>query len=51
MRGGALRLRTDGASRGNPGHAGVGAVIEASESGESLEFCAYIGETTNNVAH
>ena len=50
MRGGALLLRTDGASRGNPGHAGIGAVLEESGTGETLEFGAYIGETTNNVA-
>jgi ribonuclease HI len=50
MKGRSLRLRTDGASRGNPGHAGVGAVIESEGTAESLEFSAYIGETTNNVA-
>ncbi len=50
MRGGELRLRTDGASRGNPGHAGIGAVLESAETGEALEFSAYIGQTTNNVA-
>lgn len=50
MRGKALTLRTDGASRGNPGPAGVGAVIEEEVSGETLDFRAYIGETTNNVA-
>jgi ribonuclease HI len=50
MKGRALLLRTDGASRGNPGPAGIGVVIEAEDSGESLEMCAYIGETTNNVA-
>ncbi len=50
MKGQALVLRTDGASRGNPGHAGIGAVIEAEGSGDRLEFCAYIGRATNNVA-
>ena len=43
-------INTDGGSRGNPGPAGIGAVI-ANESGEVLaEVSEYIGETTNNVA-
>jgi ribonuclease HI len=50
MKGKPLTLRTDGASRGNPGPAGIGAVIEADGTGEQIELCAYIGETTNNVA-
>ncbi|MXZ12246.1 MAG: ribonuclease HI family protein [Gemmatimonadetes bacterium] len=44
-----LTLFIDGASRGNPGHAGIGIRIEA--GGEVLkEYCEYIGCTTNNVA-
>ena len=44
-----LTLFIDGASRGNPGHAGIGIRIEA--GGEILtEHCEYIGCTTNNVA-
>jgi ribonuclease HI len=40
----------DGASRGNPGPAGIGVVISAPD-GEVLETIAEgIGETTNNVA-
>jgi len=40
----------DGASRGNPGPAGIGAAVYAS-SGEVLaEIAEGIGETTNNVA-
>ncbi len=50
MKGRALILRTDGASRGNPGPAGIGVVIEAEGTDERLEFRAFIGETTNNVA-
>lgn len=50
MKGRALTLRTDGASRGNPGPAGIGAVIEADGTAFAAEFFAYIGETTNNVA-
>ena len=44
-----LTLFIDGASRGNPGHAGIGIRIEA--DGELFaEHCEYIGCTTNNVA-
>src|SRR3989344_5305304 len=43
-------IHTDGASRGNPGHASYGFVIEDSD-GESLyKESKYIGVTTNNVA-
>jgi ribonuclease HI len=50
VRGKALSIRTDGASRGNPGPSGIGVVIESQGADPPLEFCAYIGETTNNVA-
>lgn len=44
-----LTLFIDGASRGNPGPAGIGIRIEA--DGEFFtEHCEYIGCTTNNVA-
>jgi ribonuclease HI/probable phosphoglycerate mutase len=44
------RLFTDGASRGNPGQAGAGAVL-LGENGEELAACsAYLGACTNNVA-
>ena len=43
-------LMVDGASRGNPGEAGCGAVI-FDETGETLrELCRYLGRATNNVA-
>jgi ribonuclease HI len=43
-------LNTDGGARGNPGPAGIGAVIY-DESGKILgEYKKYIGEATNNVA-
>ena len=50
MSGGAVTVRVDGASRGNPGPAGVGAVVEFGDGRPPLELCEYIGETTNNVA-
>ncbi|MFQ5862023.1 MAG: ribonuclease HI family protein [Candidatus Brocadiales bacterium] len=41
----------DGASRGNPGKAGIGVVIYDKKQQNVLkEICRYIGETTNNVA-
>jgi ribonuclease HI len=47
-----LYLFVDGAARGNPGPAGVGAALfEKKESAKPLvEIALYIGETTNNVA-
>lgn len=50
MSAGAVTVRVDGASRGNPGPAGVGAVVEFADGRAPVELCAYIGETTNNVA-
>lgn len=46
---------TDGGARGNPGPAGIGAVLYAqTDSGEKGEILAeiseYLGEATNNVA-
>ena len=47
---GACRLFTDGASRGNPGQAGAGAVL-FSQDGQELVTCSdYLGICTNNVA-
>ena len=41
---------TDGAARGNPGHAGIGVVLK-DESGKILaEKKLYLGKATNNVA-
>ena len=47
---GALSLYIDGASRGNPGPAGVGVVLYDGGSQILWEFGKFIGETTNNVA-
>jgi len=44
-------IHTDGASRGNPGKAGIGVVIYDKDKKDVLvEIAEYIGETTNNVA-
>lgn len=43
-------IYTDGGARGNPGPAGIGAIIK-DEAGKVLkEVSQYIGETTNNMA-
>jgi len=45
-----LTIYTDGGARGNPGPAGIGAVIK-NEKGEVVaEISEYIGEATNNQA-
>lgn len=44
-----LIIHTDGGSRGNPGKAGIGCVIE-NQNGEKEEIYKYIGVTTNNIA-
>lgn len=44
-----LTAFTDGASRGNPGKAGIGVVIYNQEE-IIAELSEYIGEATNNVA-
>ncbi len=41
---------SDGASIGNPGRAGCGALIVAEDGTELLEESCYIGRATNNVA-
>lgn len=46
---GLLEIYTDGASRGNPGNAGIGIIIK--RSGQIVwQLSKNIGETTNNVA-
>jgi len=46
----AFRLFTDGASRGNPGPAGLAYCLEDRSGQELAAGCAYIGTTTNNAA-
>ncbi len=45
-----LRLYTDGASRGNPGPAALGVVIEDDQGIRLRTFHRYIGTATNNIA-
>ena len=46
-----LIVEADGGSRGNPGHAGYGALVRDPESGEIIrEKAAYLGKVSNNVA-
>lgn len=48
-RAGVYNVYVDGASRGNPGPSGAGAVI-LSPLGEKKEISIYLGERTNNQA-
>ena len=43
-------IHTDGGSRGNPGPAAIGVVIQATDGSLKKEYGEYIGETTNNDA-
>jgi len=45
-----LILRTDGASRGNPGHAAAGVVIERTDGTVRATGKLYLGMMTNNQA-
>ncbi len=45
-----LILRTDGASRGNPGHASAGIVIETPDGEVAARGKLYLGVMTNNQA-
>lgn len=45
-----LIINIDGAARGNPGHAGIGAVVRDESGSVLLSVSEYIGETTNNIA-
>ncbi|KPJ76488.1 MAG: hypothetical protein AMJ54_11645 [Deltaproteobacteria bacterium SG8_13] len=43
-----IRIYTDGASSGNPGPSGIGAVLEYGD--HTKEISKYIGQSTNNIA-
>jgi ribonuclease HI len=45
-----LQIETDGASKGNPGHSGIGVVIKDESGAVLAKIAKYIGVTTNNVA-
>jgi len=45
-----LHAFTDGASRGNPGEAGIGVIIKDETGNHFLSLNGYIGRTTNNIA-
>ena len=45
-----LILHTDGCSRGNPGPAGIGVLIQDQKKKIVKESYKYIGEATNNIA-
>jgi ribonuclease HI len=46
----ALRIHVDGASRGNPGEAGFGVHVSASDGETVAELYGHLGRATNNVA-
>ncbi len=45
-----FKLHTDGGSRGNPGPAAIGIVLEDPDGNVVKEFKRYIGKATNNQA-
>ena len=47
---GVLHIFVDGASKGNPGRAGIGVAIEDEGGSVVDEYFEYIGKATNNVA-
>jgi len=48
---GKVHVFVDGASRGNPGHAGIGGIVfDADDNTKLDDFSEYIGQKTNNEA-
>jgi ribonuclease HI len=45
-----MRVHIDGASRGNPGPAAYGVVMESADGSPVAALSKFLGETTNNVA-
>ena len=50
LAGKTLQLFSDGASRGNPGHAGAGIAIQDEKGNELVGASQYLGQCTNNEA-
>ena len=50
LAGGTITIYVDGASRGNPGLAGAGAIFRDSEGAVVRRLTRYLGVATNNVA-
>ena len=46
----SVKIQIDGASRGNPGPAGVGVAVSTKAGKRLKELALYLGEATNNVA-
>ena len=46
---GFLKINTDGSSRGNPGHAGIGAIGRGSDGGLIFLLSSYKGQHSNNL--
>jgi ribonuclease HI len=45
-----FRLHVDGAAKGNPGEAGIGAVLRDGEGNTVFRLSRYLGRATNNQA-
>ena len=46
---GTLKINTDGSSRGNPGHASIGAIGRSNDGGVVFVFSTYKGQHSNNL--
>ena len=46
---GCLKINTDGSSRGNPGHAGIGAIGRGDDGGVVFLLSVYKGHHSNNL--
>ena len=47
---GIIKIYTDGASRNNPGHSGIGVVAFNEDNTILFEYKEYLGKKTNNEA-
>ena len=46
---GILKINTDGSSRGNPGHVGIGAIGRGNDEAAIFFFSIYMGKHSNNL--